>query len=144
MLTSSPSPTTRWTQSKGELKGQMCNLVFIHRLFSDDVNLSTTRYLNLSNNLLKISNSIHHSLFGTFKALVGLEQLDLSFNQINLTSVDQYVKDVHPILTHLNYINLRGNPLVRLEEHIFYGLRKSPLKELNFQGCELESIDPRK
>ena len=122
----------------------MCNLVFIHRLLSDDVNLSTTRYLNLSNNLLTMSNSIHHSLFGTFKALVGLEQLDLSFNKINLTSVDQYVKDVHPILPNLNYINLRGNPLVRLEEHIFYGLRKSPLKELNFQGCELESIDPRK
>ena len=91
-----------------------------------------------------MSNSIHHSLLGTFKALVGLEQLDLSFNKINLTSVDQYVKDVHPILPNLNYINLRGNPLVRLEEHIFYGLRKSPLKELNFQGCELESIDPRK
>ena len=115
-----------------------------HRLLSDDVNLSTTRYLNLSNNLLTMSNSIHHSLFGTFKALVGLEHLDLSFNKINLTSVDQYVKDVHPILPKLNYVNLRGNPLVRLEEHIFYGLRNSPLKELNFQGCELESIDPRK
>ena len=108
-----------------------------------DVNMST-RYLNLSNNQLTMGNSIHHSFFGTFKTLVGLEQLDLSFNKINLTAVDQYVKDVEPILPHLTYVNLRGNPLVRLEQHLFYGLRSSPLRELNFQGCELESIDPRK
>lgn len=103
---------------------------------------SSTRFLNLSYNQLTMGNSIHHSFFGTFRSMVGLEQLDLSFNRINLTEVDMFVKDTSPILPCLSYVSLKGNPLVRLERHIFHGLRGSRLKELNFQGCQLESIDP--
>ena len=71
-----------------------------------DENLSV-KYLNLSNNHLFMNNSIAHSFFGTFKALRGLQQLDLSFNDICLTSVDQYTKDRDPILPKLTYVNFR-------------------------------------
>ena len=71
-----------------------------------DENLSV-KYLNLSNNHLFMNNSIAHSFFGTFKVLRGLQQLDLSFNDICLTSVDQYTKDRDPILPKLTYVNFR-------------------------------------
>jgi Leucine-rich repeat (LRR) protein len=103
---------------------------------------SSTCYLNLSNNLLEAENNVLHSFFSTFEALAGLEQLDLSFNRLRLAAVDQSMKDAMPILPLLAFVSFRGNPLERIEANLFHGLRESRLKELNFQECGLESIDP--
>ena len=35
---------------------------------------------------------------------------------------------------------LQGNPLVQLEENLFYGLRESQLEQLNLQDCQLQHI----
>jgi hypothetical protein len=103
---------------------------------------SSTCYLNLSNNLLTAENYVFRSFFSTFQDLAGLEQLDLSFNRLRLAAVDESIKDFKPILPRLAYISFRGNPLERIEANLFHGLRESRLRELNFQECGLESIDP--
>ena len=82
-----------------------------------------------------------YSFFGIFKTLEELEQLDLSHNNISLQSVDEVMFDREPILPCLRYITFHNNPLTRIERNFFYGLRESNLQELNFQNCELESID---
>ena len=106
--------------------------------------LQSTRYLNLSHNNIAYKTSSHNSFFGVFKYLGELEQLDLSHNYISLKTVDEVMFDEEPILPCLRCITFHNNQLSRIERNFFYGLQESNLQELNFQNCELESIDPCK
>ena len=89
--------------------------------------LFSTRYLNLSNNIIAYETSNHHSFFGVFKHLEELEQLDVSNNNISLELVDQVMYDEDPILPCLRYLNFENNPLKQIERHFFFGLRYSKL-----------------
>lgn len=44
------------------------------------------------------------------------------------------------MLPKLRHLSLRGNPLGRIEDFLFGGLRESPVKEVNLQNCEIKTI----
>ncbi|XP_023342301.1 insulin-like growth factor-binding protein complex acid labile subunit [Eurytemora carolleeae] len=108
---------------------------------SDLTGLADIKYLHLGGNLIQAKNSIFQSFFANFQDLTNLTHLDLSKNSISLTDVDEYQKN-EDLLHNLESISFAGNPIRTLERNIFFTIRNSRLKRLDFSDCELTHIDP--
>ncbi|XP_060949752.1 transforming growth factor beta activator LRRC33 [Limanda limanda] len=94
--------------------------------------LSLLESLNLANNSLYIG---YPETSQAFKKLPGLKVLDLSENKLE----DEMAATLLQNLTSLEYLNLSGNLLRRLDETSFRDLNK--LKELNLQRNIIFEID---
>ena len=75
--------------------------------------------------------------FNVFQHLHELTVLDLSYNTLNLEGVGGHFFMSNTVLHNLRQLSLRGNPIGRIEDFLFSGLRESTLTELNLQNCDI-------
>jgi hypothetical protein len=78
-------------------------------------------------------------LFRTLAPLFELKRLYLEDNLIQ-SSTSTTTADNESIGPNLEYISLKGNPLVRIDIDFFKPLFQSPLTRLSLEDCSLETI----